>query len=134
MRESDAVIGESKQSCAVAFAKERNAQLAASEFSFGGPSDAQNDSEAVAERVAILAVENGWNDARALQEARWDADRERCWRAFLQNARHIQEAPVNHREVLLAQYRTEASRRYGAGPGAIMADGLRAWVKARGVH
>ena len=46
--------------------------------------------------------------AVALMEARWQADRERCWQMFLRNAQRISEAPEGHQVKLLAQYQTEA--------------------------
>ena len=103
-------------------------------FSFSAPGDPANDSEALAERAAIMAEANGWNDATAMQEARWQADRERCWRAFLCNAKQILEAPAHQRDKLLALYQIEATRRYGQAAGADMAGSLRSWIKARGVH
>ncbi|MBI4291287.1 MAG: hypothetical protein HY661_07410 [Betaproteobacteria bacterium] len=103
-------------------------------FSFSPPGDPANDSEALAERAAIMAEANGWDDATAMQEARWQVDRERCWRAFLRNAKQILEAPAHQREKLLALYQFEATRRYGQAAGADMAGSLRSWIKARGVH
>ena len=46
--------------------------------------------------------------ATARVEARWQADRERCWLMFLRNAQRILEAPGKSRVKLLAQYQTEA--------------------------
>ena len=103
-------------------------------FSFSPPSDPANDDEALQERVAIIMEGNGWDEATALREARWAADKERCWRAFLANAKRVLEAPAGQREGLLAQYQTEASGRYGGQTGAVMADGLRTWVKEGRVH
>ncbi len=70
-------------------------------FTFAPPGDPANDTEALAERAAIMAVENGWNDAQALQEARWQADRERCWRVFLANAKRVLQSPRAEREQML---------------------------------
>jgi hypothetical protein len=103
-------------------------------FCFSPPVDPTNDDEALQERVAIMMEGNGWDAARALQEARWAADRERCWRAFLRNAQRVLEAPAHKRDVLLTLYQVEAARRYGQAAAVNMACGLRAWVKARGVH
>jgi len=121
-------------SCVFEKDRERNSQLSPEVFQFSPPGDRANDAEAVAERAAIMAVENGWNDARALQEARWAADRERCWRGFLLNAQRVLDAPAHRRGVLLAQYQQEAIGRYGEEAGMTMAGSLRAWVKARAVH
>ena len=103
-------------------------------FTFAPPGDPANDAEAMAERAAILVVENGMDDATALQEARWQADRERAWRAFLRNAERILEAPAPEREDLLGTYQIEAARRYGERTGTDMAKSLESWVRARGVH
>ena len=103
-------------------------------FEFNQPSDPANDDEALQERVAIMMEGNGWNEAKALQEARWQEDKERCWRGFLSNAKRVLEAPAHQRDTLLTLYQTEAVRRYGQPAGEIMASGLRAWVIARGGH
>ena len=103
-------------------------------FTFAPPGDPANDAEAVAERAAIMGIENGMDEATALQEARWQADRERCWRAFLRNAACVLVAPEGERAGLLAIYAAEASRRYGERSGADMAASLRGWVNARAVH
>ena len=103
-------------------------------FSFSPPGDPANDDEALQERVAIMMEGNGWDEATALREARWAADKDRCWRAFLVNAKRVLEAPAGQREGLLAQYQREASGRYGDQTGATMADGLRTWVKEGRVH
>lgn len=103
-------------------------------FIFAPPGDPANDDEALQERAAIMAEANGWNDATALKEARWQADKERCWRTFLRNAARILVAPEAEREGLLAQYRAEADRRYGERTGADMGTSLRGWVEARAVH
>ena len=84
--------------------------------------------------MAIKIVENGWDEAQALQEARWQADRERCWRAFLRNAERVLAAPEGERSGLLTIYAAEASARYGERTGADMAASLRGWVNARAVH
>ena len=103
-------------------------------FCFSPPGDSANDNEALQERAAIMIEGNGWDAATALREARWQADKERCWRVFLLNARRVLDAPEAHREGLLARYQVEATGRYGQAAGANIAGGLRAWVKARGVH
>lgn len=96
-------------------------------FSFSPPGDPTNDDEALLERVAIM-MQSGMDEATALQEARWNTDRERCWRGFLRNAQHILDAPSAQREELLAVYETEATQRYGHPTTSYMADSLRAWV------
>jgi len=103
-------------------------------FDFNPPNDPANDDEALQERAAIMAESNGWDAATALQEARWEADRERCWRGFLRNAGRILEAPAHTRDALLGQYQAEATRRYGQAAGANMAQSLRGWVRAKEVH
>ena len=103
-------------------------------FSFTPPGDPANDAEAVSERAAIMAVENGWDEDRALQEARWTLDRERCWRAFLRNAERILAAPGAKHGAMLAIYQAEAIRRYGESTGRDMALSLSSWVRARRVH
>jgi len=103
-------------------------------FSFSPPGDPVNDDEALQERMAIMVEANGWDHARALQEARREADRERCWRAFLRNAARILAAPAQEREGMLGRYQAEAARRYGERTGTDMAKSLESWVRARGVH
>lgn len=99
-------------------------------FTFSPPGDPANDDEALQERVAIM-MESGIDADTALREARWNADRERCWRGLLRNAQHILNAPLSQRGDLLAQYRKEAIRRNGDLTGDNMADSLRAWIAAR---
>ena len=103
-------------------------------FTFTPPGDPANDAEAVSERAAIMAVENGWNETTALQEARWTLDRERCWRAFLRNAERILAAPGAKHGAMLSIYQAEAIRRYGENTGRDMALSLASWVRARRVH
>jgi hypothetical protein len=103
-------------------------------FEFTPPGDSANDDEALQERAAIMGVENGWDEATALKEARWQADREVCWRAFLRNAALILAVPAHEREDLLMTYQAEAARRYGERTGTDMAKSLGSWVRARGVH
>lgn len=103
-------------------------------FTFSPPGDPTNDDEALQERIAIMMEGNGWDTAKVLQEARWQADKERCWRGFLRNAQRVLEAPAHKRDVLLTLYQVEAARRYGQAAGANMAGSLSAWVKARAVH
>lgn len=103
-------------------------------FTFTPPGDPANDAEAVSERAAIMAVENGWNEDRALQEARWTLDREKCWRAFLRNAERVLAAPGAKHEAMLSIYQAEAIRRYGENTGRDMALSLASWVRARRVH
>ena len=103
-------------------------------FSFTPPGDPANDAEAVSERAAIMAVENGWDEDRALQEARWTVDRERCWRAFLRNAERILDAPGAKHGAMISIYQAEAIRRYGESTGRDMALSLASWVRARRVH
>jgi hypothetical protein len=127
------IIREHKPSI-VAALKEAANDLVPEVFTFTPPGDLANDDEALLERAANMAKANGWNAATALREMRWEAHRERCWRAFLLNAKRVLDAPESHREGLLARYQIEAARRYGQAAGANMACGLRAWVTARGVH
>jgi len=101
-------------------------------FCFNPSGDHANDDEALQARVAIMMEGNGWDAATALQEARWAADRERCWRGFLLNAKRVLDAPVHERDVLLTRCQTEAARRYGQAAGANTACDLRVWVIARG--
>jgi hypothetical protein len=68
--------------------------------------------------------------AQALQEARWQADRERAWRAFLRNARRILDAAEGARAGLLARYQAEAESHYGEATGTSMAGAMRGWIKA----
>jgi hypothetical protein len=103
-------------------------------FAFAPPGDRANDAESVTERAAIMAVENGWDDSKARQEARWQADGERCWRAFLRNAKRVLDAPAAHRDALIARYRQEAVLRYGEATGRDMTRSLRNWIDARRVH
>jgi len=100
-------------------------------FQFAPPDDPANDDEALQERVAIMMESNRWDEATALREARWQADRERCWRTFLGNARRILDAPTPQREPLLARYQLEATYRYENAAGADMAASMRNWVSAR---
>jgi hypothetical protein len=96
-------------------------------FSFTPPGKHTNDDDMLPKRVAVM-LGSGMNEATALQEARWNADRERCWRGFLRNAQNILDAPSAQREELLAVYETEANRHYGHPTTSYMADSLRAWV------
>jgi len=102
-------------------------------FEFAPPSDPTDD-EASHERVAIMMEDNGWDEATALQEARWDVDRQTCWQRFLRNAQRILNAPETLREGLLALYQEEATARYGDRTGADMAASLRNWVAKSGLH
>jgi hypothetical protein len=103
-------------------------------FDFAPPGDPANDDEALRERAAILEVENGWDAAKALQEARWQADRERCWRTFLRNAARVLAVDGAARDELLRCYQNEASRRYGDKTGRDMAVSLWKWVNGRGIQ
>src|SRR5262245_34235061 len=51
-------------------------------FDFAPPSDPESDREALEERAAIIAEGCGLDSAQALQEAVWQAGREKAWRAF----------------------------------------------------
>jgi hypothetical protein len=103
-------------------------------FAFTPPGNPDNDDEALRERVAIMEVENGWDAAEALQEARWQADRERCWRSFLRNAPRVLAVRGAARDALLDRYQEEASRRYGNKAGLDMTASLRKWVNGREIH
>ena len=112
-----------------------NTQQDSSEvFQFTPPGDPGNDDEALRERVAIMVIENDWNEATALQEARWQADRERGWLAFLRNAERILAVPGAKHGAMISIYQAEAIRRYGERTGTDMALSLASWVRARGVH
>lgn len=103
-------------------------------FEFNPPGDPANDDEALQERVAIMMEGNGWDEAKALREARWQVDKERCWRGFLRNAERVLAAPQAHREGLLALYQQEAASRYGQGAASVLTESLRNWITARKVH
>lgn len=103
-------------------------------FTFSPPGDPANDDEALQERVAIMMEGNGWDEVTALREARWGADRERCWRGFLLNAQRILDAPRAQREGLLGRYRREARERYGEATAACMATSMTAWIAGRGLN
>ena len=126
-----AVIREHKPEIVAALQEAANAPEA---FCFSPPGDKANDDEALQERVAIMMEGNGWNEAKALQEARWQVDKEKAWRVFLRNAKRVLDAPERQREVLLTVYQAEATKRYGNAAGEVMASGQRSWVSARGVH
>jgi hypothetical protein len=102
-------------------------------FCFSAPPDPANEAEALHERAAIMAVENGWDAARALQEARCQAQQENRWRAFLRNAQRVLQAPESQRRNLLGIYQVEAARRYGDVLAREMAQTLRLWIE-RMVH
>jgi hypothetical protein len=104
------------------------------QFEFSPPADPANDDEALAERAAIIAEGCGMDQAQALQEARWHADRERCWRAFLRNAERILKASRGRRESLHADYQAEATQRYGEATARDMAASMRSWIAAKAVH
>ena len=103
-------------------------------FIFNPPGDPANDYAALQERVAIMMEGNGWDEATALREVRWDAERERCWQGFLGNAQHVLDAPKAHWEGLLTRFQAEATERYGKQTGADMAGSLRNWIATRGLH
>ncbi len=103
-------------------------------FVFNPPESTPNDDEALQERVAITMEGNCWDATRALQEARWATDKERCWSGFLLNAKCILDNPRHQLGRLLARYRTEAINRYGENAGAIMTEAMSDWVTARRVH
>lgn len=111
----------------------RSGRLAANaeHFTFSPPADAANDAEALLERAGIMAEGNGWDHATALQEARWQADRERAWRAFLRNAERFLAAPRQDWVGMLAQYQAEAAARYGGATARDMAGSLRKWIEAK---
>jgi hypothetical protein len=124
-------LRESATEAALAASKTKELQEV---FQFAPTGDPANDDEALQERVAIMIESNGWDEVTALREARWQADRERCWRTFLRNAQRVLDAPEPQRESLVVRYRLEATNRYGYAAGAIMAAAMRNWVAARGVH
>lgn len=67
------------------------------------------------------------------REARWQADRERSWAAFMRNATVILRAPANHRDALLEAYHVQAASRYDERTALQMASSLRSWVVAQKV-
>jgi hypothetical protein len=93
--------------------------------------DPDSDREALEERAAIIAEGEGLDRVRALQEAVWQADRERTWRAFIRNARRILDAPEGARVGLLDRYHLEAAGRYGEAIARHMAETMHGWVAAR---
>jgi hypothetical protein len=92
---------------------------------------ADSDPEAIEERAAIIAEGCGMDPAQALQEARWQADREHAWRAFLRNARRILDATEGARAGLLDRYHLEAAGRYGEAIARHMAGTMCGWITAR---
>ncbi len=100
-------------------------------FIFAGPADPGSDAEAIAERISIMAEANGWDDATALQEARWEVDRERCWRRFIQYASVILKAPARLWTAMLEEYQVCAARRFGANVAAGMRETMQIWVDTR---
>lgn len=109
-------------------------QALSTSFCFSPPSDPTSEDHAFQEQAVIMMEANGWDEATALQEARWQSDRERCWQGFLLNADLIQKAPKNHREALLTSYQEEAGLRYGEATARDMAKTMWHWIQARGVH
>jgi hypothetical protein len=97
-------------------------------FDFAPPNDPENDREAIEERAAIIAEGCGMAPAKAHQEAVWQADRERAWRAFIRNAKRILTASEGQRAALLDQYRAEAAGRYGEVTAATMAGTMCRWI------
>jgi hypothetical protein len=103
-------------------------------FEFAPPGDPDSDREALEERAAIIAEGCGLDPAQALQEAVWQADRERAWRAFLRNAKLILAASEGQRTALLDRYRVEAEDRYGQATAGTMARTMRGWISARTIE
>lgn len=104
------------------------------QFAFSPASDPVSDAEALQERAAIIAEGCGLDQAQALQEARWHAHREQCWRVFLVNAQRILEAPMHRRNEMLANYQGEASRRYGEATARDIAGTMRNWIAGKAAH
>jgi len=102
-------------------------------FAFAPPNDPDSDREAIEERAGIIAEGCGMEPAHALQEALWQADREKAWRAFLLNAKRLLAAPEGERAALLDRYRAEAAKRYGEATAATMAETMRRWI-AQAIH
>jgi len=98
-------------------------------FSFLRPNDTESREPAEAVGQAYAA-----NEARARQEAGWEAERELAWQTFIGNARRIIEAPLAQREILLAIYGVEATRRFGPRMGTDMMKSMASWVRLKGVH
>jgi hypothetical protein len=82
-------------------------------------------------REQPIAEVCGMDPAQARQEARWQTDRERAWRAFIANVRRILEAPLGARAALLTQYRAEAASCYGAAAATQMHATMRRWIEAQ---
>jgi hypothetical protein len=100
-------------------------------FDFSLPADPESDREALEERAGIIAEGCGMDHAKALQEARWQVERERAWRVFLRDAQRILHAPGGARQELVVQYETEAASHYGTSVAASMAASMRAWLAGR---
>lgn len=100
-------------------------------FAFAPPSDPESDREALEERAAIIAEGCGMDPVQALQEARWQVERERAWRVFLHNARRILEASEAARAGLLDRYQAEATSRFGDVMAKTMVQTMCGWVAAR---
>ena len=64
----------------------------------------------------------------------WNLYRERCWQSFMRNAKRVLDVTEGQRGVMLAQYQSEATKRYGAHTGADMTASLRSWLAVRGLH
>jgi len=106
-------------------------QRSAETFGFFAPADPESDREALEERAGILGEANGCEQATALAEARWQAEKEKTWRVFIGNARRILDAPEAARKGFLDRYHAEAARRYGELTARHMARTMQSWVAAR---
>jgi hypothetical protein len=100
-------------------------------FDFALLTDPDSDQEALEERAAIVAEGCGVAPTQALREARWQAEREQTWRAFLRNARRILDAPAGQRRALLERYHAEAAAHYGEPTAGFMVGTMRRLVAAR---
>ena len=103
------------------------AALAKESFDFSAPADP----EAIEERACIIAEACRMDYVRALQEARWQAEREASWCAFRRNADRILNAPEGQQGVLLQRYDSEAAARYGTSMAAAMAETMRKWIAGK---
>jgi hypothetical protein len=90
------------------------------------------DTEAIEERAAIISESSCMTSAEALQEARWQAEREQCWRRFLQHAQVILGAPKAAQAALLREYEAFAAAAFGRTTASGMAVTMRRWVAVSG--
>jgi hypothetical protein len=100
-------------------------------FKFAGAPLPDDEHEALLERAAIIAEGCRMDYVQALQEARWQAERERAWRIFRLNAERILAIQEIHRGAWLDRYEYEARLRYGASVARDMTEMMRKWIAQR---